>query len=338
MARVLVTGVTGFIASRLAASLIDAGHTVRGTARNPEKAKRVREGLRASSGRPAALEIVPADLASDHGWRAAADGCDFVHHVASPLPVKLPRDPDALVPAAREGTLRVLRAAKAAGARRVVMTSSIATIAYGVVSALPAVFTENDWSDPDVRSDNTAYTRSKILAERAAWAFAEEAGLALSTIHPVAVVGPVMGADYSASIETVAQLLGGRVPAVPDLGFQLVDVRDVADLHIRAMTDPAATGERFIAASDFLWFPELAAYLREALPDYADRIPTGRLPSWLVRGLAPFNPVLGQIRHELGKKRVASSRKAETVLAWRPRAARKAALATAESMIAMQLV
>ncbi|MEL7452497.1 MAG: NAD-dependent epimerase/dehydratase family protein, partial [Pseudomonadota bacterium] len=195
---------------------------------------------------------------------------------------------------------------------------------------------ESDWSNPDNHKDNTAYMRSKTIAERAAWDYieGEGAGLELTTVNPSAVLGPAMSGDFSASLEIILQLMGGGLPAAPRLGFQIVDVRDVADLHVKAMEHPEAAGERFIAADDFLWFSDLADLLRARYPDYSKRIPKGELPSALVRIFAMFNPVLKQILPELNKRRYASSQKARDMLQWKPIAATDAAYASADSLIA----
>lgn len=340
MANVLVTGATGFIASHCVLALIDHGHTVRGTARSAERAGHLSRTLSAYSGRPIEVPIAVADLEHDDGWAEAVAGMDYVLHVASPLPANLPKDPDELIVPAREGALRVLKASKAAGVKRVVLTSSVAAISYGWGHDRPELLTEAHWSDPDNLADNTAYTRSKTIAERAAWDFMadEGAGMEMTAVNPAAVLGPVMSGDFSASLELVTQLLGGRLPALPKMGFQIVDVRDVAQAHLLAMEHPDAAGERFILADDFMWFSELADLLRENFPEYARKIPRGSLPSWLVRLMAPFNPPVKQILPELGKRRLASSRKAREMLGWSPRSAKQAAIAGANSLVAQGVV
>ena len=332
---VLVTGATGFIASHTILALLKKGYTVRGTARSADRAPLLNKTLSTFAGEPVEIEILPADLMKDDGWAEAVKGCRFVHHVASPVPSNLPRDADELIIPARDGALRVLKASKAEGVERVVMTSSVAAIGYGWGDARPEMLDETHWSNPDNLKDNTAYTRSKVIAERAAWDYVngEGQGLELATIHPVAVLGPVMSGDFSASVEIVTQLMGGKLPAVPKVGFQIVDVRDVADLHVRAMEVPEAAGERFLAADAFFWFDELGAELAKLYPDYAGKIPNRRLPSSLVRALAVVNPVLKQVLPELGKRRVASNEKARRMLNWTPIPALEAAKASADSLI-----
>src|SRR5208337_5621476 len=272
-----------------------------------EREAGVRSMLKAGGAEPGkALSFVAADLMSDAGWPEAAAGCDFTLHVASPFPLNAPRHDDELVIPAREGALRVLRAARDAGVRRVVMTSSFAAIGYGR-KPTNRPFTEEDWTDPE-GSDVSAYAKSKTIAERAAWDFvAREGGaLELSVVNPVGVLGPVLGPDYSTSIQLVERLMNGAIPGIPNLSFGIVDVRDVADLHLRAMTDPAAKGGRFLAtAGDCMTMPEIAQVLRARIGAAAGRVPTRVLPDWMVRLASLFDPALRQIVPGLGKSRKA---------------------------------
>ncbi|MEM6899438.1 MAG: aldehyde reductase [Pseudomonadota bacterium] len=332
---VLVTGATGFIASHTVLALLKKGYSVRGTARSASSGERLNRTLSEFAGEPVNIEIFEADLVKDDGWAEAVEGCTYVQHIASPIPSNLPKNADELIIPARDGALRALRASKAAGVKRVVLTSSVAAIAYGWGDSRPDPLTEEHWSNPDNHKDNTVYTRSKVIAEKAAWDYVngEGQGLELATINPVAVLGPVMSGDFSASVEIVTQLMGGKLPAVPKVGFQIVDVRDVADLHVRAMEVPEAAGERFIAADEFYWFGELGAELAEAYPSYASKIPKRRLANGLVRFVATFNPVLKQILPELGKRRNASNEKARRLLNWTPIPAFEATKASADSLI-----
>ncbi|MEO1475719.1 MAG: aldehyde reductase [Pseudomonadota bacterium] len=332
---VLVTGATGFIASHVVLALLKKGYKVRGTARSASSGSKLNQTLSDFAGEPIDIEIFEADLRRDEGWAEAVQGCAYVHHVASPIPAKLPRDENELIVPARDGALRVLKASKAAGVRRVVLTSSVVAIAYGRAGPLPDQMDETNWTDPEILADNNAYSRSKVFAERAAWDYVkgEGQGLELTTVHPAAVLGPVMSGDFSTSLEVITQLMGGKLPAVPKMGFQLVDVRDVADLHVLAMQAPEAAGERFIAAEEFFWFSDLAEELRAAYPSHAKKIPKGQLPNGIVRLLSTFNPVLKQVAHELGKKRVVSNEKAKRMLGWKPIPAIDAAKASADSLI-----
>ncbi len=336
---VLVTGGSGYIASFCIARLLLEGVTVRTTVRNLAREERVRETLRMLVPSVERLHVLAADLNDDRGWAEAAAGCSHVLHVASPLPATNPKDDDELVRPAREGALRVLKAARDAGVRRVVMTSSTAAIAYGRGGRASA-FTEDDWSDETNRSDTSAYERSKILAERAAWEWRKREGgaLELVTICLGAVLGPVLSDDYSASIEIVKKLIDGSLPGLPHFGWPLVDVRDVADLHIRAMRHPAAAGQRYIAAGQFYWMSDVARVLRDNLPEVARRTPRMELPSLLVRLSAVFDPVVRDRLFELDKERPVSAQKARDQLGWSPRSNGDAIIDTARSLIAQGLV
>jgi dihydroflavonol-4-reductase len=274
----------------------------------------------------------------DRGWPEAVAGCDFVLHVASPFPASVPKHEDDLIVPAREGALRVLRASRDAGVKRVVQTSSFAAIGYGS-NPPDRTFTEEDWTDPS--GDVGAYAKSKTLAERAAWDFVarEGGGLELSVVNPVGVFGPVLGPDISTSILIVQRLMDGSMPGCPRLSFGIVDVRDVADLHLRAMTNPEANGERFLAvAGDFMRIVEIALVLKARMGEAATRVPTRELPDWVVRLLAVFNRSVALITPELGKRKNATSAKAKRVLGWAPRSNEDAVAATAESMIRLGLL
>jgi nucleoside-diphosphate-sugar epimerase len=329
---VLVTGGSGFIGSSCILDLLQAGYRVRTTVRSPEREAAVRELLGAESAE--ALSFVTADLMADAGWGDAVSGCDFVLHVASPFPLGPPKHEDDLIVPAREGALRVLAAARDAQVRRVVMTSSFAAVGYGVPPR-DQPFTEEDWTNPDA-DGVSAYTKSKTLAERAAWDFIarEGGGLELSVVNPVGVFGPVLGPDFSTSIELVKRLLEGSIPGLPRVAYGIVDVRDVADLHRRAMSDPAAAGERFLAvAGEFMSVPQIAAVLRERMGDDAKKVPTRVLPNWVVRLVSRFDSSVKQIVPELGKSKQASNAKAKRVLGWAPRSNEDALVASAESLL-----
>jgi nucleoside-diphosphate-sugar epimerase len=336
MSKVLVTGGSGFIGSHCILTLLGAGYEVRTTVRNLNREEDVREMLR-TGGMEAGhrLTFVTADLEKDAGWNVAVAGCEFVHHVASPFPAGPPKHEDDLIVPAREGALRVLRASRDAGVKRVVLTSSFAAIGYGR-TPMERPFDERDWSDPD--SDIGAYAKSKTLAERAAWDFIERegAGMELAVVNPVGVFGPVLAKDYSTSILIVRRMLDGALPGLPKIWFGAVDVRDVADMHLKAMTLPAAAGERFLAvAGDFLAFKEIAAILKQNLGAAAAKVPTREIPSLVVRMASLFDPAVKLILPELGKKKTGSNRKAREVLGWNPRSREEAIVATAESLLKM---
>lgn len=340
MPTVLVTGGSGFIATHILLQLLDADYTVRTTIRNLAREPEVRTTLqRAGASANAPLAFFPADLESDDGWSTAAAGCDYLLHVASPFPSSVPKDENDLIRPARDGALRVLRTARDAGVRRVVLTSSFAAIGYGhPESAAP--FTEDDWTDP-ASPEALPYVRSKTLAERAAWEFlAREGGsLELATVNPVGVFGPVLSPDFATSVLLVQRLLQGAVPGLPKLWFGAVDVRDVASLHLLAMTHPAARAQRFLAvAGDFLSMLDIARLLRSRLGPSAAKVPTRQIPNWLVRLAALRDPAVRQILPELGKRKNATSAKARSLLGWQPRPAEDALLATAESLLRLHLV
>jgi len=329
---VLVTGGTGFIAAHCIVQLLNAGYRVRTTLRSLARAGAVETAVAEGGADPTGrLSFAQADLTKDEGWDEAVSGCEFVLHVASPFPLLAPRHKDELIVPAREGALRVLRAARDARVKRVVLTSSFAAIGYGQ----PAVreFTEHHWTDPTARV--SAYVKSKTLAERAAWDFvAHEGGaLELAVVNPVAVFGPALGTEVSASVQILQRLLSGGMPRLANLSFGVVDVRDVADLHLRAMTDPAARGQRFLAvAGDFVSLPQVAALLKDKLGAQAARVPTKTAPDWAVRLAAVFIRSLAALVPELGKTKNASSAKARDLLEWKPRSAEEALLASAESL------
>lgn len=340
MAKVLVTGGSGYIGAHTIVALAAAGHEVRTTVRSLTKEPAVRAALTVGGCTPGdRLSFAAADLTQDAGWAEAVAGCDYVLHVASPFPPAIPKDENELIVPAREGALRVLRAARDAGVKRVVLTSSFAAVGYGHAER-DTPFDETTWTNVDGPGIQP-YTKSKTLAERAAWDFiAREGGaLELSVVNPVGVIGPVFSDDLSTSIYLVKRLLDGDVPGAPKLKFGLIDVRDVADLHLRAMTDPAAKGERFLAVGGpFLAMIEISKILRERLGDRAKRVPTWEVPNFVVRLMSLWDPTVAQITPELGKNRNATSEKAKRVLGWAPRSNEQSIVDTAESLFTLGLV
>ncbi len=336
MSKVLVTGGSGFVGSHCILALLAAGYEVRTTVRNLNREDDVRAMLRMGGAEPGnRLTFVTADLEKDSGWNVAVAGCEFVHHVASPFPAGPPKHENDLIIPAREGALRVLRASRDAGVKRVVLTSSFAAIGYGS-TPLDRPFDERDWSNPE--EDIGAYPKSKTLAERAAWDFIEREGrgMELAVVNPVVVFGPVLARDYSTSIMIVQRMLDGSLPGLPKIWFGAVDVRDVADLHLKAMTLPQAAGQRFLAvAGDFLRFSEIAAILKQNLGKAAAKVPTREIPNVVVRLVALFDPAVRLILPELGKRKTGSNRKAREVLGWTPRSREAAIVATAESLLSL---
>ena len=339
MSLVLVTGGSGFIGGHCILKALAAGHTVRATLRNPARGAEVRGQLeRAGATGLDRLSFAAADLERDAGWPEAVAGCDFVLHVASPFPLAPPKHEDELIRPARDGALRALKAARAAGVHRVVLTSSFAAVGYGHKDQA-APFDETSWTNV-AGAGVSAYAKSKTIAERAAWDFvAKEGGPELAVVNPVGVFGPALGPDLSTSVAFVQRMLDGKMPGLPRMTFGIVDVRDVADLHLRAMTDPRARGERFLAVSgDFMSLGAIAQILKARLGEAARRVSTRELPDWLVRIAALADPSVRQIVPELGKSKNATSEKAARLLGWAPRSREEALVASAESLIKLGLV
>lgn len=335
---VLVTGGSGFVATHCIIQLLEGGYRVRATLRASETEESVHAALTIGGvDEHRDIEFIEADLFDDEPWPTAVQGCSYVLHIASPLPSTEPDDEDELIIPAREGTLRVLRAARDAGVKRVVMTSSFSAIGSGHQDQ-EADFTEEDWTE--ISDDLGGYAKSKTLAERAAWSFmsAEGGDMELSVINPVAIFGPVHSADFSTSIRLLRLMITGDLPGLPRLTLGIVDVRDVASLHLIAMTHDKAAGERFIAASErSMTMKEIAESLRESLGSDGRKIPHYELPNWLTRAAARVIPAISSNLAELDKDKSASNAKAREVLGWRPRPAAEALLASAESLIRLHL-
>ena len=335
---VLVTGGTGFIAQHCILALLARGHRVRTTVRSLAREAQVRAYLRAGGADPGdRLSFVAADLGADAGWTEAVAGCRHVMHGASPTPSgDQVREEDWIRPAV-DGNLRVLRAARDAGVRRVVLTSAFGAVCAGH-GPMSRPFDETDWSD--LSGKVWPYQKSKTLSERAAWDFVarEGGGLELAAVNPVAVFGPALGPDTSHSIQIVKRMLEGQ-RASPKINTGVVDVRDVADLHVLAMIHPAARGERFIAiAGESLWLADVARVLRERMGGAAAKVSTRVLPSWVVRLAARRNPGMRSIVPLLGLNLNASSAKARRLLGWSPRSREDAIVATAESLVRLGML
>jgi dihydroflavonol-4-reductase len=330
---VLVTGGSGYIGSWCVVGLLQKGYVVRTTVRDLRREAEVRAAVGKEIDPGNRLSFHAVNLLSDASWDIATQGCDYVLHVASPLVVPAARDPEDIIKPAREGAIRAVTAAIKAGVKRVVLTSSVAATSRapgGSWTADETVWT--DVSDPKVG----AYPRSKTLAERAAWeAIKNSSGrTTLATVNPSLVVGPILSPDFSESLQVISRLLSGRVPGLPRLGFCFVDVRDVVDLHLRVMTEPEATGQRFIASGDFAWMGDIAALLRARLGPQASRVPTRKVPDLMVRLVGLFDKELGSVVPSLGQRRIFSSAKAQTMLRWRPRPLEQSVLDCARSLIA----
>ncbi len=334
-AQVLVSGGSGYIAGFLIRQLVAEGWMVHTTVRSQDREAAVRKLLAVDNRR---LKFFAADLMADAGWAEAMTGCSHVAHVASPLPTGVPKDANDLIVPARDGALRALRAAKAAGVKRFVMTSSVAAISYGRGRGVHH-FTESDWTDLS-KPGISPYIQSKTVAERAArdWVAQQGDGMEYVSICPSVVLGPVWSRDYSASVMVVRKLLDGGMSACPDIGFGVVDVRDVADLHVRALSAPDLAGERFIASGRFMKLREIADVLRTQLGDEARKVTTRNVPDWLVRVAAHFNPLARAVVGELGSVRNQSPAHAKAVLGWQTRPVEQSIVDTARCLLDLGIV
>jgi dihydroflavonol-4-reductase len=337
--RVLVTGATGFIAQHCLLQLLDAGYLVRGTARSPGRTREIADLLAPHLGeigltRLADFEVVAADLTSDDGWDEAVADCRYVLHVASPLPRAAAKNDDELVVPARDGTLRVLRSALAAGVERVVLTSSVSAIVYGNDRA--KTFDESDWSNVQGKRIG-AYDKSKTIAERAAWTFMDDLGpeatMELVVINPGLVLGPLLSSDWGTSGELVKRILDHDIPAIPDISLAMVDVRDVASAHVTAMTTPEARGQRFICVEANHSMMEVALILKAHVAHLGYKIPTKRLPSIAIRVMALFDATVRLAMNDLGTTQTLSNERIRRVLHWSPRDLKEMTTSMADSMI-----
>lgn len=339
---VLVTGSSGFVGSYCIVALLREGYKARSTIRSQDKQGPVLamvEDVDKAHARPDNLSFAIADLVDDRGWEEAMEGCAYVLHVASPFPTQDPKDVNELIKPAVEGTLRVLRAAQRAGVKRVVLTSSFGAIGYGHPHE-KQTFDESDWTIVD-GPGVSAYIKSKVLAERAAWDFvASEEGrdLELAVVNPPGIFGPVLGDKLSGSISLVKKLLEGAMPGCPNISFGVVDVRGVADLHVLLMKHERAAGQRIIASTGApMSLPEIAAVLKRRVPRGSGRVPTLILPDFMVRMLGWINKDAAALVPQLGKKRYASNDKAKS-FGWTPRSAEDAIVSSAESLLQLGIV
>jgi len=340
---VLVTGGTGFIAQHCVLQLLDAGYDVRVTARSTNRERDLLETLRphvsSGQGLEGRFSVYEADLTSDQGWDEAVAGCTYVLHVASPITLKVPKDENEMIVPARDGAVRVLRASSRAGVKRVVLTSSVAAIAYGVPR--DHAFNEDDWSNTNGRGLDP-YMKSKTIAERAAWDFIASSdnvsGMELATILPGLVLGPVLSAHFSSSGESVKRMLNHEIPGMPDLWFPPIDVRDVAWSHVTAMTLPEAAGQRFVCAIDSVPLLAIATILAEHYGPLGYKVPLRKLPKFGVRVAALFDRDLRFIIPDVGNPLHIDSAKIQNVLGLVPRGLSDMTLAMADTMIQYGIV
>lgn len=337
--KILLTGITGFIGSHTAIQLLQQGYQVRGSMRNLERAEEIKAVL-AKQAPVKHLEFVQAELTNPTDWLEATKGVDYVQHIASPLPRVIPKDENELIIPAKEGALNVLKAAEQNGVKRVVLTSSAAAIGYGHQNN-NRIFTESDWTNIEDKKDTTPYIRSKAIAEKSAWDYVKSEGVSveLTVVNPVAVMGPVLEEDFGTSALFVKKLMDGDMPGSPKLGFAIVDVRDVADMHIRAMLSTNAAGKRFICSNEgFVWVADVAQLLGKEFPNFKSKMPKVNLPNGIVRLFSLFDQETRSIINELGVERKFDNTLAQEVLGWHPRSNNEALKATAQSLIELDLV
>lgn len=336
---VLVTGATGFVGKWTVIELLKAGYPVRGTIRSLARDAEVRTGVATQTGEAALsrLELVAADLLDDAGWAEAMQGVSTVMHIATAIRADEPKDSSLVIRPAMEGTARVLRFASEAGVKRIVMTSSVATVGYGHGQTTGTrVYDETYFTNLDGMKFTWAYCIGKTKAEQNAWKFAKDNGIALTTIHPGAILGPAVDADTSISLMMVSGLLDGSTPAMPSNGFAVVDVRDVAALHLAALARPESAGERYMATAAYVPFPGVAAILQEAYPDWT--VTSRNAPDWIIKLIARFGGPARQIINDIGNEKHYDTTKSEALLGRKYIAPREAILSAAESLMRLGLI
>lgn len=333
MTQVLITGASGFIASHCILEMLNHGYQVRGTLRSLARGDEIRQILAAHTERIDALEFAAADLMDEASWVAAAKGCDAILHVASPVPVVQPKDENEVILPAKTGALNVLKAAKANGIRRVVLTSSTAAVMSSAGES--RTFTEQDWTDL-AKPGLSPYAKSKTIAEQAAWAFVQEHDeLELATVNPAMVLGPALESDYGSSLEALYLLMTGAYPMLPRLGFEIVDVRDVASLHRLALEHPEAAGNRYLCANGFRWFVDIAKAVKADYPD--KKVPTAQMPNLVARLAGVFLKEVKQFLPDLGQRKVVDNSPARG-LGWVPRDVDIAIRDGAQSLVDLKIV
>jgi len=332
--QVLITGISGFTAKQIALNLLLKGYDVRGTLRTPKRAEQIRQTLEDNGADVSGLSFLEVDLDSDSGWTEAASGCDYVLHVASPFPLGQPRDREALVPQARQGALRVLKAAQAAEVKRIVFTSSMSTMMYRANQPPEITVSEDDWTDPEWKR-LTPYVVSKTRAEKAVWEWARGSGWEnrLSVVIPSFILGPMLDGRTNTSLNVIKLIMQGAYPAIPPVSYTVSDVRDVAELHVRAMRVPEAGGRRLIGTADPLSMIEMGRVLCGAFPAYCEKIPTRTLPGFLVRLMANFNPTMKTVVPDIGLVALADTAYVTEMTGVSFRPAEEAVIAAGQSLI-----
>lgn len=339
--KVLVTGITGFIGTHVAIQLLKNGYTVRGSMRNLNRKDSILEILKANCPdlNPDSVEFVKGELTNPEDWDIAMKDIEYVMHIASPLPLDLKKDENDLIIPAREGTLNVLKAAHRHNVKRVVLTSSIAAIGHGH-KIKSRSYSEDDWTNLKGKGDITPYIKSKTIAESEAWEFVNQTDVnsELVVINPGYVLGPLLEKDYSDSAQIIRKLMAGEIPGLPRISFPLVDVRDVAEMHVWAMELPEAAGKRFISVNESSWYKEIAMILKNEFPDYQKKIKTFVLPDFFIRLYGLFDKDTKVILSELGCFKTYENSQAVELFNWTPRSNKEAIVSMAESMIRLGVV
>jgi nucleoside-diphosphate-sugar epimerase len=335
---ILVTGASGFVGKWCVVKLLEKGYRVRGTVRSDAKARQVRETVGGLVGPDAIarLELVQADILDDKGWPEALAGVTAVMHVATVIRGDEPRDQSLVIRPALEGTERILKATHAAGIKRLILTSSIATVGYGHgQTSGTRTYDETHFTNLENMRWTWAYCIGKTKAERFAWAFAKDHGLEMTTIHPGAIIGPALDEDASISVGLVGGLLDNSTPALPSNGFSIVDVRDVADMHVAALEKPEAIGQRYLATAEYMPFPEVARVVQELYPDR--KIVNRAAPDWIIKLVAMFGGPARQIINDIGNVKIFDGRKGEALMGHKYITARQSISDTAETVITFGL-
>ncbi|MCR8558980.1 aldehyde reductase [Mucilaginibacter sp. BJC16-A38] len=337
--KVLLTGISGFLGSHTAIQLLEKGYLVTGTLRDLKRAYEIRKIIAAHTKNADNLSFAQAELSDEAAWLQLTKGMDYVQHIASPFPRTLPKHEDELILPAKNGVLNILKAASANKVKRVVLTSSSGAVLYGKKKGKQSgTFNEGTWTDTSISKDTTPYLRSKTIAEKAAWDFiqSDKSGMELVTVLPGAILGPVLEEDFGTSANIVLKMLDGSIPALPNIGFDLVDVRSVAESLILAMEVPEAANERFISSAGYMTFKEVSTILKEKYPER--KIPKMILPNFLTRLFALFDKTLQPVLLDLGHQRKVDNSKAKRILHWQPIDNREAVLSCTESLISLGLV
>jgi len=336
---VLLTGVTGFLGSHTAIELLNGGYKVTGTLRDMKRANAIKAVISEHTHNIENLDFIEADLLNKEVWIKACSGKDYVIHVASPFPRELPKNEDELIIPAKEGTLNVLNAAKINQVKRVIVVSSISTVVYGKkIDELSNVFSEKDWTDETNLKDTAPYFRSKTIAEKAAWDFVQKdpQGMELVTVLPGAMLGPVLEDDFGTSANIIIKILSGAMPAIPKIGFEIIDVRSVAQLLISTLENPLAAGNRYIASAGHMSMKEVAMVLKKHFP--SRRIKTANLPNVMAKIFAVFEPALKPVLLDLGLRRKVDASKAKKQLGWKTYSMEESILSCAKSVIELGIV